>query len=374
MRFSPTNSYLLSLPRTLPRLIRLVRRCLTLDIGARRLGVIESHGQAVRAVGILVDDADEAHRVSVENGAVSVLEPHVLNDDAKGGKMVMAEVKLCGDVVLRYVSKHGYKGPMLPNYEEVESLPLTYGLVRLDHAVGNVHKLAEAVNYISKFSGFHEFAEFTADDVGTTESGLNSMVLASNNEMILLPINEPTFGTKRKSQIQTYLEHNEGPGLQHLALICDDIFSTLREMRTRTHIGGFDFMPKPPPTYYKNLASRVGSILSDEQIKECDELGILVDKDDQGVLLQIFTKPLGDRPTIFIEIIQRVGCMEKEESTGREVQKGGCGGFGKGNFSELFKSIEEIPGNRCHQCSEACCIEFCTSRHCSQNFFYTSKY
>jgi 4-hydroxyphenylpyruvate dioxygenase len=265
---------------------------------ARRF--IDSHGLAVRAVGILVDDADTAYRVSVENGAVSVLEPHVLNDDAKGGKMVMAEVRLYGDVVLRYVSKHGYKGSMLPNYEEVESLPLTYGLVRLDHAVGNVHKLAEAVNYIAKFSGFHEFAEFTADDVGTTESGLNSMVLASNNEMVLLPINEPTFGTKRKSQIQTYLEHNEGSGVQHLALICDDIFSTLREMRTRTHIGGFDFMPKPPPTYYKNLASRVGSVLTEEQIKECDELGILVDKDDQGALLQIFTKPLGDRCNMLV--------------------------------------------------------------------------
>jgi 4-hydroxyphenylpyruvate dioxygenase len=301
----------------------------------------DSHGLAVRAVGILVDDAVEAYRISVEHGAVSVLEPHVLSDDAKGGKMAMAEVKLYGDVVLRYVSEQGYKGPMLPNYEEVESLPLSYGLVRLDHAVGNVHNLAEAVNYIAKFTGFHEFAEFTAGDVGTTESGLNSMVVASNNEMVLLPINEPIFGTKRKSQIQTYLEHNEGPGLQHLALICDNIFSTLREMRTRTHIGGFDFMPKPPPTYYKNLANRVGDILTAEQIKECDELGILVDKDDQGVLLQIFTKPVGDRPTIFVEIIQRIGCMDKDESTGATVQKGGCGGFGKGNFSELFKSIEE---------------------------------
>jgi 4-hydroxyphenylpyruvate dioxygenase len=302
---------------------------------------VDAHGLAVRAVGILVDDAAEAYRTSVEHGALSVLEPHVLSDDAKGGKMSMAEVKLYGDVVLRYVSTQGYKGSMLPNYEDVESLPLTYGLLRLDHAVGNVHNLAEAVSQISKYTGFHEFAEFTADDVGTSESGLNSMVLASNNEMVLLPLNEPTFGTKRKSQIQTYLEHNEGPGLQHLALICDNIFSTLKEMRTRTHIGGFDFMPKPPATYYKNLANRVGDILTDEQIKQCDELGILVDKDDQGVLLQIFTKPVGDRPTIFIEIIQRIGCMEKDETTGVSVQRGGCGGFGKGNFSELFKSIEE---------------------------------
>lgn len=256
---------------------------------------ITSHGLAVRAVGITVEDAHEAHRLSVENGAVSVLAPHVLTDESNGGKMVMAEVKLYGDVVLRYLSKDGYRGSMLPNYEEVESLPLTYGLLRLDHAVGNVHNLAEAVNIIAKFSGFHEFAEFTADDVGTTDSGLNSMVLASNNEMVLLPINEPTFGTKRKSQIQTYLEHNEGPGVQHLALICDDIFSTLREMRTRSHIGGFDFMPKPPPTYYKNMPNRVGSVLTEQQIKDCEQLGILVDKDDQGVLLQIFTKPLGDR-------------------------------------------------------------------------------
>jgi 4-hydroxyphenylpyruvate dioxygenase len=302
---------------------------------------IESHGLAVRAVGISVSDAAEAFHISVANGAVPVLKPQLLTDESKGGKVLISEVKLYGDVVLRYISKQGYTGPMLPNYEEVVSLPLTYGLVRLDHCVGNVHKLVEEIQHISKFTGFHEFAEFTADDVGTTESGLNSMVLASNNEMVLLPINEPVFGTKRKSQIQTYLEHNEGPGVQHLALICDDIFTTLREMRTRTHIGGFDFMPKPPPTYYKNLAARVGDVLNEEQIKQCDELGILVDKDDQGVLLQIFTKPLGDRPTIFIEVIQRVGCMEKDESSGKEVQKGGCGGFGKGNFSELFKSIEE---------------------------------
>jgi len=153
-------------------------------------------------------------------------------------------------------------------------------------------------------------------------------------------MNEPVFGTKRKSQIQTYLEHNEGPGLQHLALICSDIFSTLKEMRMRSDIGGFEFMPKPPPTYYKNLRNRVADILTEKQMEECDELGILVDRDDQGVLLQIFTKPIGDRPTIFIEIIQRVGCLLTDEN-GQAYQKGGCGGFGKGNFSELFKSIEE---------------------------------
>jgi len=232
----------------------------------------------------------------------------------------------------------------LPGFEAVEGTAsyaeLDYGIRRLDHAVGNVAELAPIVEYVKGFTGFHEFAEFTAEDVGTTESGLNSMVLSSNNEMVLLPMNEPVFGTKRKSQIQTYLEHNEGPGVQHLALASEDIFRTLREMRRRSTVGGFDFMPSPPPTYYQNLKNRAGDVLTDEQIKECEELGILVDRDDQGTLLQIFTKPVGDRPTLFVEIIQRVGCMLKDDE-GKAFQKGGCGGFGKGNFSELFKSIEE---------------------------------
>lgn len=175
---------------------------------------------------------------------------------------------------------------------------LDYGIHRLDHAVGNVPALGPVVDYIKGFTGFHEFAEFTAEDVGTAESGLNSVVLANNDETVLLPLNEPVYGTKRKSQIQTYLEHNEGAGLQHLALVTEDIFRTLREMRKRSGVGGFEFMPSPPPTYYKNLKSRAGDVLSDEQIQACEELGILVDRDDQGTLLQIFTKPVGDRYVI----------------------------------------------------------------------------
>lgn len=155
--------------------------------------------------------------------------------------------------------------------------------------------LAAAVSYVKTFTGFHEFAEFTAEDVGTSESGLNSVVLANNEETVLIPMNEPVYGTKRKSQIQTYLEHNEGAGVQHLALVSENIFRTLREMRQRSGVGGFEFMPSPPPTYYKNLKNRAGDVLTDEQIKQCEELGILVDRDDQGTLLQIFTKPVGDR-------------------------------------------------------------------------------
>ncbi|PWA65788.1 4-hydroxyphenylpyruvate dioxygenase [Artemisia annua] len=305
-----------------------------------------SHGLAVRAVAVEVEDAGKAFDVSVANGAKPVFGPVGLGGYDQD--VVLAEVELYGDVVLRYVS---FKSDdvkknviFLPLFEEVEKtssfMELDYGIRKLDHAVGNVPELAPAVEYVKAFTGFHEFAEFTAEDVGTSESGLNSVVLACNNENVLIPMNEPVYGTKRKSQIQTYLEHNEGAGVQHLALASEDIFRTLREMRKRSGVGGFEFMPAPPPTYYRNLKKRVGDVLSDEQINECEELGILVDRDDQGTLLQIFTKPVGDRPTIFIEIIQRVGCMLKDDE-GKLQQKAGCGGFGKGNFSELFKSIEE---------------------------------
>lgn len=304
-----------------------------------------AHGLGVRAVGVKVKDAAEAYRISVEHGATGVSPPAELADGRTGGRSTVAEVRLYGDAVLRFVSLDDYDGPFLPGYEAVEGKEggagqVSYGLMRLDHAVGNVPALLPVADYIAGFTGFHEFCEFTAADVGTVDSGLNSMVLASNNEMVLLPINEPTFGTRRKSQIQTYLEHNEGPGVQHLALMSSDIFATLREMRLRSDLGGFDFMPRPSGEYYAKLPARLGGELSARQLAECEELGVLVDKDDQGILLQIFTKPLGDRPTIFIEIIQRLGCVERD-AEGREYQKGGCGGFGKGNFSELFKSIED---------------------------------
>ena len=255
-----------------------------------------SHGLAVRAVAVNVTDATQAYEVSLRHGAVSAAEPVVVEDSKEGGKVTLAEVILYGDVVLRFVSLQDYTGPFLPGFEKVESSAvMSYGLSRLDHAVGNVPNLLEYARHIAGFTGFHEFAEFTSEDVGTVDSGLNSMVLASNNEMVLLPINEPTFGTKRKSQIQTYLEHNEGPGLQHLALMATDIFHTLREMRLRSDIGGFEFMPRPSAKYYAGLPAKVGGDLTAEQLKECEELGLLVDKDREGILLQIFTKPLGDR-------------------------------------------------------------------------------
>ncbi|KAH7654463.1 4-hydroxyphenylpyruvate dioxygenase protein [Dioscorea alata] len=294
------------------------------------------HGLAVRAIAIRVASASSAFDIAVHHGARPSFPPTDL-----GHGFSLAELELYGDVVLRLVSHPDDHPLFLPGFQNVATPPaFDYGIRRLDHAVGNVPELVPAVAYVAGFTGFHEFAEFTAEDVGTAESGLNSMVLADNEERVLIPMNEPVKGTVRRSQIQTYLDYNGGPGVQHLALSSDNVLKTLREMRARTAFGGFDFMPPPPPTYYRNLVKRAGDVLTAEQIKECEELGVLVDRDDQGVLLQIFTKPVGDRPTIFLEIIQRIGCMTKD-AKGQEYQKGGCGGFGKGNFSELFKSIEE---------------------------------
>ncbi|KAJ1278046.1 hypothetical protein BS78_04G050100 [Paspalum vaginatum] len=307
---------------------------------ARRFAA--DHGLAVRAVALRVADAEDAFRASVAAGARPAFEPVDL-----GLGFRLAEVELYGDVVLRYVSypdaaAAAAPGPFLPGFEDVSRPPgaLEYGLRRFDHIVGNVPELAPAASYVAGFTGFHEFAEFTAEDVGTAESGLNSVVLANNSETVLLPLNEPVHGTKRRSQIQTYLDHHGGPGVQHIALASDDVLRTLREMRARSAMGGFEFLAPPPPNYYDGVRRRSGDVLTEAQIKECQELGVLVDRDDQGVLLQIFTKPVGDRPTLFLEIIQRIGCMEKDEK-GQEYQRGGCGGFGKGNFSQLFKSIEE---------------------------------
>jgi 4-hydroxyphenylpyruvate dioxygenase len=302
---------------------------------------LKRHGLAVRALGIEVADADVAYHAATAKGAVSVLPPTRLTSKGKeNGSLTVAEIKLYGDVVLRFVSGD-FSGPFVPGYETVANAPqVSYGLQRLDHAVGNVPELMPAIEYLAGCTGFHEFAEFVAEDVGTVDSGLNSMVLASNNEMVLLPINEPTHGTRRKSQIQTYLEQNEGAGLQHMALKTDDIFHTLREMRARSDFGGFDFMPRPSEDYYKSLPEKIGDTLTPDQYQECEKLGILVDRDDQGVLLQIFTKPLGDRPTVFIEIIQRLCMVENgHEGNGQALEQdavqpvqptpvevGGCGG------------------------------------------------
>jgi 4-hydroxyphenylpyruvate dioxygenase len=307
------------------------------------------HGLAVRAVGIVVENVTQAYLGAVENGAVSVLKPTVVKSYCGGQDCELAEIQLYGDVVLRMLN-FGEDGEssdaFLPHMAPFPSKgnKSTYGLCRLDHTVGNVPNLLEAQNYIKSFSNFHRFAEFTPEDIGTVDSGLNSVVLASQNEEVLLPLNEPTEG-KRKSQIQTFLEQNEGPGLQHIAIKTNDIFETITKMRyAEENLGGFELMVRPSHEYYKELPDRLGDKLTPEQYAKLEELGILADADEEGVLLQIFTKPLGDRPTLFIEIIQRIGCALEEESEEKKealLVKPGCGGFGQGNFRELFKAIED---------------------------------
>ncbi|OEU17071.1 4-hydroxyphenylpyruvate dioxygenase [Fragilariopsis cylindrus CCMP1102] len=320
----------------------------------------QNHGLAARAVGIEVMDAKKAFEVSVANGAIPVLEPTFLPNGC-----YISEVELYGDVVLRYVSfitsneNHTYNDdasqPFLPHLapiidqsrkEDDDNNDDGFGLYKIDHAVGNVPNLQEVYSHIQKFTGFHEFAEFTSEDVGTVDSGLNSVVLASDSEAILLPINEPTNG-RRKSQIQTYLEQNEGPGLQHLAVKTKDIFSTVRKMRrSQQGMSGFELMKRPSEEYYKELPDRLGDQLTPTQYQELEELGILADSDEEGILMQIFTKPVGDRPTFFFELIQRIGCVIEHDDDDRQelsvdLERPGCGGFGKGNFRELFRSIEE---------------------------------
>jgi len=304
------------------------------------------HGFAAYAVAVNVENVPQTYETMMANGGVSVLAPMVIKDkNPERGWVEVAEIHMYGEVSLRLVDAKNFTGTFWPNFVDVVEPAKAaqlgkYGIQRIDHIVGNVPSLKETMTYLKNMTGFHEFAEFTAEDVGTVDSGLNSCVLANNNEMVLLPVNEPTFGTRRKSQIQTYLEQNEGPGVQHVALFASDIFRTLELMQDASAWGGFEFMEGQSHDYYERVRARVGDGLTDEQYTLSEKMGVLIDKDDQGILLQIFTKPLGDRPIIFFEIIQRVGCIDE-----CNVQKPGCGGFGKGNFRDLFKSIENHERN-----------------------------
>lgn len=244
----------------------------------------QKHGLAAKAVGLQVLDAKAAFEDAVANGATPVLEPTLMptclgqkNSGVSLGGCNIAEVSLYGDVVLRFVSNvaseeeeeegtaKAQRVPFLPHLSPTKGKIAereTYGIHRIDHAVGNVPNLQEALTHVSGFTGFHEFAEFTAEDVGTVDSGLNSVVLASDSEDVLLPINEPTNG-RRKSQIQTYLEQNEGAGLQHLALKSYDIFSTIRKMKeAEENFGGFELMTRPSDNYYRELPDRLGDQLT----------------------------------------------------------------------------------------------------------------
>jgi 4-hydroxyphenylpyruvate dioxygenase len=240
-------------------------------------GFFQKHGLAAKAIGLEVRDATSAFEASVAKGATPILEPTFVptclgqkNNGVSTEGCNMAEVGLYGDVVLRFISyaqdeRPKERVPFLPHLAPVSGNIAekgTYGIYRIDHAVGNVPDLMEALEHVSAFTGFHEFAEFTAEDVGTVDSGLNSVVLASDTEDVLLPLNEPTNG-RRKSQIQTYLEQNQGAGLQHLALKSYDIFATIRKMKqAEESFGGFELMKRPSDQYYRELPDRLGDQLT----------------------------------------------------------------------------------------------------------------
>jgi 4-hydroxyphenylpyruvate dioxygenase len=277
---------------------------------------IKKHGEGVKDISLRVKDLDKTYYEAIERGGIAIKEPWIEEDE--NGKVKKAIIGTYGDTIHTIIEPIDYKGAFLPGYEAYEDLydsPST-GLVGVDHIVGNVEVMEEWTSYYENVFGFSVLKHFDDDDISTEYSALMSKVMTNGTGRIKFPINEPAEG-KRKSQIDEYLEFYKGPGVQHIALLTNDIISTVTKLKEN----GVEFLTTPA-SYYDELANRVGEI--DEDVKKIQDLNILVDRDDEGYLLQIFTKPLVDRPTLFIEIIQRKGAL----------------GFGDGNFKALFESIE----------------------------------
>lgn len=279
---------------------------------------IALHGDGVRDIAFWVDDARDAHAKAVERGARSIQAPTVTKDEK--GEVVMAAIATYGDTIHSIVERKDYRGLFLPGFVPMSSefAPGGVGLKYVDHCVGNVElgKMNEWVGFYERVLGFTNILTFDDKTISTEYSALMSKVMSNGNGRIKFPINEPAAG-KKKSQIDEYLDFYRGPGVQHVAIATDDIIKTVRSLRSR----GVEFL-RVPKTYYETVLQRVGKI--DEDIAPLAELGILVDRDDEGYLLQIFTKPVQDRPTLFYEIIQRKGAKS----------------FGAGNFKALFEAIE----------------------------------
>ena len=287
---------------------------------------VHAHGDGVRDYALWVEDARAAYAAAVERGAIAVHEPRVEQD--ADGEVVIAAIGTYGDTIHSLVERRNYRGAFLPGFKAVTPRyqPDDVGLEYVDHCVGNVElgQMNRWVRYYGDVMGFRNLITFDDEDISTEYSSLMSKVMANDNDRIKFPINEPASG-KKKSQIEEYLDFYGGPGAQHLALATDDIIATVRTMRDR----GVEFLTTPT-SYYRELQDRVGQI--DEPLDVLESLGILVDRDPDGYLLQIFTKPVEDRPTLFYEIIQRKGARS----------------FGAGNFKALFEAIEreqELRGN-----------------------------
>jgi 4-hydroxyphenylpyruvate dioxygenase len=288
------------------------------------------HGDGVKVIGLSVPDAEHAYREAVARGAQGVTEPYELTD--AHGTIRLAEIATYGETIHRFVERSGYEGPFMPGYEAPPAAAgpaaepagadlLLYGI---DHIVGNVElgAMEDWVHYYERVFGMTEMIHFSDEAISTEYSALMSKVVTSGDGRVKFPINEPAAG-KRKSQIDEYLEFYEGPGAQHIALTTRDIVATVEHLEAL----GVGFL-RTPESYYDSVPERIGEI--DESIADLRRLGILVDRDDEGYLLQIFTKPIGDRPTIFFEIIERHGAR----------------GFGEGNFKALFEAIEREQDRR----------------------------
>lgn len=287
---------------------------------------IYKHGDGVKHLALMVDDAADAWFQTTSRGAVSAMEPIKYTDE--NGEAVVSGIHTYGDTVHLFVERKNYKGVFLPGYVAWNSTynPSSTGLLYVDHCVGNVgwNQMNKWVAFYENVLGFRNILSFDDNDISTEYSALMSKVMSNGNGFVKFPINEPAEG-KKKSQVEEYLDFYDGEGCQHVALATNDIVATVTELQNR----GIEFL-KVPASYYDELQDRVGKI--DEEIAPLKELGILVDRDDEGYLLQIFSKPVEDRPTLFFEIIQRKGAKS----------------FGKGNFKALFEALEreqDLRGN-----------------------------
>ncbi len=290
---------------------------------------IVKHGDGVKVVALWVEDARSAYEETTKRGAKPYFEPVVEKD--KFGEVIRAGIHTYGETVHVFVERKNYNGTFLPGYQKWESdyNPSPLGLKYIDHMVGNVGwgEMNQWVKWYEDVMGFENFLSFDDKQIHTEYSALMSKVMSNGNGRIKFPINEPAEGIK-KSQIEEYLDFYEGPGVQHIAVATDDIIETVSQLRAR----GVEFLSTPPEEYYKAVPGRLDEFSHElrEDIETLRGLGIMIDADEEGYLLQIFTKPVEDRPTLFFEIIQRMGAR----------------GFGAGNFKALFESIEREQANR----------------------------
>jgi 4-hydroxyphenylpyruvate dioxygenase len=285
---------------------------------------VKAHGDGVKILALAVDDAYKSYDETIKRGAKSYVAPYILQDE--NGEVKISGIYTYGETVHLFVERKNYKGIFMPGFRKWESAynPSDVGLLYVDHCVGNVgwNRMNDTVKWYEEVMGFTNILSFDDTQITTEYSALMSKVMSNGNGYVKFPINEPAEG-KKKSQIEEYINFYEGEGVQHIAIATSDIITTVRALKAR----GVEFLDTPN-AYYDDLLDRVGKI--DESIEPLRELKILVDRDEEGYLLQIFTKPVEDRPTLFYEIIQRKGAKS----------------FGAGNFKALFESIEREQASR----------------------------